>query len=948
MKRIIALALTVLMVMAIFPTALAEEPTLNDVLNAEGMSLDFTGDKWAVADSLDCAVSQNHEDSSLAVVETKVTLTKGDIVTFDCKVDSEEGYDGLVFNVNGKAIIGYSGKVDWTTYHYIVETSGEYKLAWGYVKDQDRSEGEDCAWLKNIYAGENTFTAESVSVSDIYVTVGGTKKIEINVLPNYAGYNQVDYEIIEGNDVVEIGVGDGAIVKGLKLGKATLKVTVDEKISDLATVYVVDEVNANAFMIVDINEEEYEPGIYDYELIAGNLERLADADENIGAAEYYDGKIYAVTAEGSYIVYDADTYEVVDQYEIDYFAIDMAYDYAAHKMYAVTLFVGEEMPSISEINMYTGEVVESYDLGIMFQTLAIGIDGTMYAIEVNSGVLYEITDLAKSEIKEIGETGMYPAYIQTMAFDHNTETLYWLGLGHTDGYEDFTDWVAIVNTETAELSLLSFNEEAKREFSGLYFEYEEGNPVVPTPVTGVSLDKTELELEWNEEYKLTATVTPEDASITKIDWTTSDEKVATVAKDGTVKATGIGEAVITATTVDGEFTATCKVVCNSEAVFFIDESFEVDEYDFTEDGWTAEDKDGDGFNWFVGSANTGGYSAYEGENVLLSASYDNPTSSALNPDNWFISPSFTAVKDAKLTFAVMGQDSDYAAEHYAVYVIVDGEEVKLFEGDSTAEWEIKEFDLSDYAGKEIKIALRHFDVTDMFVLNIDEIKVAAGDTVILYNGFESKGLEGWVINDKDGDGNEWYCDSGATDAYDGEYVITSASYDNRTNQALNPDNWLITPEFTADNNTSFSYAVQGQDPAYAEEHYAVYVICGEEQTVLFEGESTPEWEVKTFDLSAFAGKTIRIAFRHYNSTDMFRINIDAVKVWTLKFAEPEVMLGDANGDGVINTADAVQVLKAVADMIVLEGNNKLAADINKDGVVNTGDAVAILKQIVES
>ena len=59
--------------------------------------------------------------------------------------------------------------------------------------------------------------------------------------------------------------------------------------------------------------------------------------------------------------------------------------------------------------------------------------------------------------------------------------------------------------------------------------------------------------------------------------------------------------------------------------------------------------------------------------------------------------------------------------------------------------------------------------------------------------------------------------------------------------------------------------------------------------------------------------------------------------------EPEVTIGDCNGDDKINTIDAVVILKYSAGMMGLEGNSFTAADTNRDGKVNTSDAVLILK-----
>lgn len=92
-------------------------------------------------------------------------------------------------------------------------------------------------------------------------------------------------------------------------------------------------------------------------------------------------------------------------------------------------------------------------------------------------------------------------------------------------------------------------------------------PVVITaeavkPVTGVSLDKAELTLDEGSTETLVATVSPEDATNKNVAWTSSDEAVATVDKDGKVSALKVGKTTITATTEDGKKTATCEVTVN--------------------------------------------------------------------------------------------------------------------------------------------------------------------------------------------------------------------------------------------------------------------------------------------------------------------------------------------------------------------------------------------------
>ena len=87
-------------------------------------------------------------------------------------------------------------------------------------------------------------------------------------------------------------------------------------------------------------------------------------------------------------------------------------------------------------------------------------------------------------------------------------------------------------------------------------------------VTGVSLDKTSLELTEGEEYTLVATVLPTNASNKQISWKSNDETVATVS-DGKVKAIKPGSTTITVTTSDGNKSASCSVKVN-ERIYHVE------------------------------------------------------------------------------------------------------------------------------------------------------------------------------------------------------------------------------------------------------------------------------------------------------------------------------------------------------------------------------------------
>ena len=75
-------------------------------------------------------------------------------------------------------------------------------------------------------------------------------------------------------------------------------------------------------------------------------------------------------------------------------------------------------------------------------------------------------------------------------------------------------------------------------------------------VTGITLDRTNVELAEGETTTLVATVAPDDATVKMVAWSTSDEAIATV-DNGVVTAVAAGTATITAKA--GDKKATCTV-----------------------------------------------------------------------------------------------------------------------------------------------------------------------------------------------------------------------------------------------------------------------------------------------------------------------------------------------------------------------------------------------------
>ncbi len=153
------------------------------------------------------------------------------------------------------------------------------------------------------------------------------------------------------------------------------------------------------------------------------------------------------------------------------------------------------------------------------------------------------------------------------------------------------------------------------------------------------------------------------------------------------------------------------------------------------------DADGDGENWGVFdfmTANGGNPvgSSYDNQGELLgSFSWDG---AVLTPDNWIITPAIdlTSLPTATLSWGRASLDPDYEAENYSVYVVTAADQTALAVALATAtpvytetiavgdQWLVRTVNINSFAGQNnVYVAFRHHDCTDMYLLNLDDIRV---------------------------------------------------------------------------------------------------------------------------------------------------------------------------------------------------------------------------------
>ena len=156
--------------------------------------------------------------------------------------------------------------------------------------------------------------------------------------------------------------------------------------------------------------------------------------------------------------------------------------------------------------------------------------------------------------------------------------------------------------------------------------------------------------------------------------------------------------------------------------------------------WTMVDSDNDGYIWSWNHNITSWYAAdsqpeydtfaHQGTGCIVSASYIN-TVGALTPDNWAVSPAIdlsNASDDVAVSFYAKGVDSKYCEEIFTIYAgtTPDVADMVAISGDFTAtgSWKKYSASLAAYAGEQtVYVAIRHHDVTDQFILDLDDVEI---------------------------------------------------------------------------------------------------------------------------------------------------------------------------------------------------------------------------------
>lgn len=159
--------------------------------------------------------------------------------------------------------------------------------------------------------------------------------------------------------------------------------------------------------------------------------------------------------------------------------VDMTYNYAEKKLLAITHYGGNSS-RLCEVNPADGTTLTEIDVpGKWLMTLAAGYDGELFSL-CSDGYLYKF-DKPTRQFNSVGFTDYDIDFMQSMEFDHSTETLYWASCSsYNSGFYS-------INTESGASTRISALGTGG-EMTGLYIPFSLAADDAPGEVVELTVD----------------------------------------------------------------------------------------------------------------------------------------------------------------------------------------------------------------------------------------------------------------------------------------------------------------------------------------------------------------------------------------------------------------------------------------------------------------------------
>ena len=401
-----------------------------------------------------------------------------------------------------------------------------------------------------------------LSADSILLPIGGSQSITVRPDPWNAKLGDVAFA---STDETVATVDENGTVTGIAGGECEI-VAVCGDLTASVPVRIVDvkgTINAYSYYSSIMENSQW------ITIDMSDLEDItlgAESPVDFIAADYngHENKIYGYDANYTLYAWDLTTGDVMaigsagSQIQIT----DMAYDYSSGLFYAVGVDANTYAGALYQVDVRTGKLMNAATSAnyLAYFGLTIDLEGNIFVLDSDSN-LYSVSVMEDMDWMT-GETVCYAVeeliletgfgglnYTQSMCYDHDNDQIIWAACG---AYSTMF-WMDPATGEYLELGTVGGAEFF--EFMGLYAVPAEipELPVVPLETAELA---DSLAVMSGGTKAAPLSLSPLNATIESISWSSADESVATVDQNGNITGVAPGETTVTVSIVVGENTVT--------------------------------------------------------------------------------------------------------------------------------------------------------------------------------------------------------------------------------------------------------------------------------------------------------------------------------------------------------------------------------------------------------
>ena len=800
---------------------------------------------------------------------------------------------------------------------------------------------------------------ESVEGDDMMLLTGASKTPIVTIKPNNASSTVIDSIVLEDTTVASydaktgkiVGVGAGTTTATIRIIDCGLDKLPDETDS-IYTVTITVTVkqstdNIQGFLMSDLMTGD---GYYFMEMKDSNTRRYTGLSSivlngmpmTIYSAEYVDGFVYAYgfndqdwQANFQFMVIDARTWSVLSATDMGSgfpFVYDMAFDYTTGTMYALA-GAGSNATDLFYVDLATGELITCMLVDPMMMSLTIDENGTIYGMAASVehadplswNVIYDNALLYTLDVKNgtyevFMDTGVKSNMLASMAYDFDTGYIYWTGLLSAEtGYES---GLYLIDPADKSCNSLGNIGAAGAQVTALMIRADE-YPEIPGVLGSVALTTGMEAIGVGETVTLETFTAPfgVDATFT---WTSADKSVARVDENGVVTGVSAGTTVITVTGTDGVNTlsATCTIKVYGADDYFIS-------YNHTLGGFAKISRPGGAVTQFT--------EAEDASPVTAMAMVNGQIYGFDEEGNFFVTSESV---DFERTY--MGNCGITVAEPWEEHTeTVDGESHYGYDYVYTPGFTVRDMAYDPVNNRILVLGTEYLHVVVDYWFESPTYSIAYeyADEIYEVQG----GCKIYTVDLETGKLEELCTVGGIQYPMSGVTMLTvtdsgeAYAYSYYLDYIMKVD--LETGLYT--NLTTFqNMGVKGSDD---NDLMGMVYDAGLDSLIMLFTTNGNSHCLYKFDL-----KTLAISFISYVGDVEMSYNyaygdyFGGLVLNDIKSPVEEVM-GDVNGDGLIDTTDAKLIMQYDLGLISEADLNIQAADVNGDGLIDTTDAKLIMQ-----